>query len=95
MKTVVVNCTTEKFDFYGGRPGFLGNPMKLWDEIPGGGRANRNYVLRWYKHYFDERIKSDADFRRQVLALKGKRLGCYCKPLPCHLDIVAAWLNNQ
>jgi hypothetical protein len=25
-----------------------------------------------------------------VLALRGKRLGCLCKPAPCHGDIIKA-----
>ena len=28
-----------------------------------------------------------------VVKLKGKTLGCFCKPYPCHGDIIAEYLN--
>jgi len=34
-------------------------------------------------------------FRRSVLALSGTKLVCYCKPEPCHGDVIAEYLNNS
>ncbi|WNZ62248.1 DUF4326 domain-containing protein [Myxococcus sp. MxC21-1] len=30
-----------------------------------------------------------------MLTLRGKRLGCWCKPGPCHADILAEWVDAQ
>ena len=38
-------------------------------------------------------MESDPEFRAKVLALRGKRLGCWCAPAPCHCDIIAAYLD--
>ncbi len=31
--------------------------------------------------------------KEDVLALKGKTLGCHCKPAACHGDVIAEYLN--
>jgi len=37
---------------------------------------------------------TDSEFRDSVLKLKGKTLGCWCKPLPCHGDIIVEYLET-
>ena len=37
---------------------------------------------------------TDSVFRDSVLQLKGKVLGCWCKPLPCHGDVIVDYLDN-
>lgn len=37
---------------------------------------------------------TDSEFRDTVLKLKGKTLACWCKPLPCHGDIIVEYLDN-
>ena len=63
-----------------GERGWLGNPFQ---SIPK------------FKRAFLARIKSDRAFRKAVLKLKGKALVCWCKPRPCHGDVIAAWIDNQ
>jgi hypothetical protein len=29
------------------------------------------------------------------MALKGKRLGCFCKPLACHGDVIKEYIEGQ
>ena len=41
------------------------------------------------------RMGQDSEFKHRVLALKGKRLGCFCKPKACHGDVIADWLNKM
>lgn len=48
--------------------------------------------FRWY---LELRVQHDADYRAAVLGLRGKRLGCFCKPGPCHADVMAEWLDAQ
>jgi hypothetical protein len=91
-KTTVVNIRDEEYDVYIGRAGkgedgYFGNPFPLED------KSGRGSTLEKYKEYFYKRIQTDPQFREKVHALKGKRLGCFCKPHPCHGDIIAEYLE--
>jgi Domain of unknown function (DUF4326) len=48
-------------------------------------KEERFRAIRWYKeeHLFN------SGLLEQIHELKGKILGCWCKPLPCHGDILA------
>lgn len=90
----VVNLNVEPFDVYGGRAGkghdgYFGNPFRLQRE------SDREKVLALYRRFFDERIKRDPEFKRRCLALYKKRVGCFCTPKACHLDVIAEWVNAQ
>lgn len=94
-QTTVVNIKhTNNYDVYIGRAGrgedgYFGNPYRLnANESPG------NTLLR-YKLYFYKRLVSDPEFKKRIDALAGKTLGCFCKPNPCHGDIIAAYLNKE
>jgi hypothetical protein len=94
MKTKVVNIRNEKYDVYIGRSGrgqdgYFGNPFPL---LPG---QSRGANLEKYKTYFYERLKSDPEFRKRIRGLKGKTLGCFCKPYPCHGDIIVEYLDSM
>ena len=93
MSTTVVNLFKNKYDVYIGRAGkgqdgYFGNPFPLKPGEPRGATIER------YKEYFDNRIANDPAFKARVLELKGKTLGCFCKPNSCHGDIIAEYLNN-
>lgn len=87
--TRIVNLRKEKYDVYIGRPSIFGNPYRI--EVDG----TREEVIEKFRLYFVDRITNDPPFRNAVLKLKGKRLGCYCKPAVCHGDVIAEWLDNQ
>jgi len=55
----------------------------------------REDAIQKFQKYFSERIEKDSEFRRRVLELKGKKLGCFCKPKACHGDVIADWLNKM
>jgi hypothetical protein len=92
MDTKVVNMKYEDFDVYIGRAGrgqdgYFGNPFVLQVGEP------RGSSLEKYRVHFHERLKTDPEFRKRINELKGKTLGCFCKPYPCHGDIIAEYLN--
>ena len=68
--------------------GCFGNPYPV--EIYG-----REKCLSLYREYFYNRLRNDLKFREAVLELTGKTLGCFCKPLACHGDIIKEWLDNN
>lgn len=86
--TTIHNKYKEHYDVYIGRPTIYGNPYEI------GKDGNREDVVNKYRKYFTERIQTDMSFRRQVLTLRGKRLGCFCKPKECHGDVICEYLNN-
>lgn len=93
MPTRAVNMRRESYDVYIGRAGkgqdgYFGNPFKLGD-------GTREEVLKKFRAYFLGRIDQDREFRRRVLDLHGKRLGCFCKPAACHGDVIAEWVDAQ
>jgi hypothetical protein len=94
MQTVVVNIHKEAFDVYIGRvgrgqDGYFGNPFRIGDGI------SREEAVKRFQRYFVERTEKEPEFERRILALKGKRLGCFCKPKACHGDVIVDWLNKM
>lgn len=89
--TAVRNQTKEEFDISIGRGGPWGNPFKI-GHGPNG--LSREEVIDKYKEYFEKEILQDPEKHAALLSLRGYRLGCFCKPLACHGDIIAAYLNS-
>jgi hypothetical protein len=84
LKTTVVNKNHSKFDIYIGRGSIFGNPYRI------GIDGNRAEVIHKYKLDFN----NGKFLEEQLSTLKGKRLGCFCKPLACHGDVIAEYLNS-
>jgi hypothetical protein len=99
--TRVVNIKHgEKYDVYCGRPGkgesgYFGNPHVVGFCQICNVEHRRGEAIEAFKPYFYDRIKNDSNFLSKVLALKDKTLGCFCKPLACHCDIIVDYLDNQ
>lgn len=87
----VVNRSKDRYDVYIGRPSIFQNPFVIGQD------GTREEVIEKFKDYFFNKVKTDIDFKHRVDRLKGKVLGCHCKPKPCHGDIIKAyiegWLN--
>lgn len=87
--TRVINLkNTKDYTVYIGRPGYFGNPFLV------GKDGDRKEVLLKYKEYFYSRLKTDPEFLKRIKELKGKILGCFCKPLLCHGDIIVEFLEG-
>lgn len=86
---VVNKDKKQKFDVYIGRGSPWGNPFAIGDN-----GMSREEVIEKYKNYFQEEILSDDQRRKDLLSLKGQVLGCHCKPLACHGDVIADYLNS-
>lgn len=79
-KTTVVNKRVHDYDVFIGRPSKWGNPFRL------SGESKRGETLDRYREYLLREIEMG---RLDPHELRGKVLGCYCKPAPCHGDILA------
>jgi hypothetical protein len=78
--TRVVHCKKEPYQVYIGRPSKWGNPFQT------GKDGTREEVIKKYKAWILEQL----DLLKAIVPeLKGKILGCWCHPKPCHGDILA------
>lgn len=76
---LVVHCKREAHEVYIGRPSRWGNPYVITKE------RDRAWVLARYRRWLEGEIKAG---RLDPRELKGKILGCWCAPKPCHGDIL-------
>lgn len=63
------------------------NPYKIDVKHP------RDKVLKKYKKYIKEKLESPLAVQ-ELFKLRGKKLGCWCSPEPCHGDILINLLNE-
>ncbi len=78
-----------------GEEGWLGNPHPIgWCDICSEYHTRIECINKFTQDFY-RKINNDPEFRKSVLSLKGKRLGCYCKPKECHGDIIKKWIESQ
>jgi len=78
-----------------GVEGWLGNPHHIgWCKICEK-THDRKDCIEHFTRDFMNKVESDPEFRSSVLKIKGKVLGCYCKPKACHGDVIVAWLDGD
>jgi hypothetical protein len=90
MKTRVVHFKKEPHDVYIGRPSKWGNPF-----------SHKDGTLAEYKtrtreeavKKFEEYLIGNMDLMKDLPSLKGKVLGCWCKPKACHGDVLAKYAD--
>lgn len=85
--TRVVHCKRDSYDVYIGRPSMFGNPFPITTV------RNRSESVEMYRRW----LKGEVDVPgfvspplEVILTLQDKVLGCWCKPKPCHGDVLAA-----
>ena len=85
----VVNLRKEKFDVYIGRPSKFGNPFPLAN---GSSLQKRMECINKYEKWLRNQPELISQMKKE---LSGKVLGCYCKPLPCHGDIIIKVIKER
>lgn len=98
LDTTIVNIRKEKCDLYIGRSRqshlHFGNPFHIG---PNGTREEviNNYEL-WLRGCAFTELEQPR--RRWILGvlhnIEGKKLGCYCAPLPCHGNVLIKLLEE-
>ncbi len=79
MPTTVVNLRKEPYDTYVGRGSHWGNPFRI------GRDGTRDEVIEQYRYW----LLNNPELMARLQEIKATRLGCYCKPLRCHGDVLA------
>ncbi len=73
--------------------GFVCGTDLCVDGEPHDSKTDREAVHANYRTYFERRVETDPEFKRRVLELRGKTLGCFCKPGRCHGDVIVEWIE--
>lgn len=81
--TEVVHRSRSVYDVYIGRPSKWGNPFII------GRDGSRDEVIEKYREWLLRHPRLVFALRE----LRGKKLGCWCSPLPCHGDVLAEMAN--
>jgi hypothetical protein len=91
----VVHCRRQRFDVYIGRPSKWGNPIRITIY------RNREQVIQDYRQW----LNGDKDLvqlygpppttEEIIRELRGKVLGCWCTPKPCHGDVLLEIANSK
>jgi hypothetical protein len=82
--TTVVHCRKAKYDCLIDRTTIWGNPFRI------GKDGNREEVIAKYEKW----IMKHPKLLKRLPELKDKVLGCWCKPLACHGDIIVRLINK-
>ena len=85
MATQVVNIKEQRHDQYIGRGTKWGNPFAICKSVP------REKSIELYR----ERLAGKPELMACLGELRGKRLGCFCKPLPCHGDVLVELIEKE
>lgn len=64
------------------------NPYKV------GSDGTREEVIQKYETYIRGRLQSEPALVEQLRSMKGKTLGCWCKPEACHGDVLLRLMNE-
>jgi hypothetical protein len=102
MKPRLVNINSNViYDVYIGRyprAGFdYGNPIKRGERCFYCSQIHRDKgsTIDCFREYFLQRVNVDENYRKEILKLKNKTLGCFCRPGYCHGDVYLEWLEGQ
>lgn len=91
MRTRAVNVSREDYDVYIGRGSDPNTGHKLTSRRWGNPYPVSSYgSAKCMRLYFAHLAANPWLIEQARTELKGKRLGCWCKPGPCHGDVLAA-----
>lgn len=88
--TRVVNLRKDEYQVFIGRGGSWGNPFShLFSSKAEFIVDSREESIVRYRQWIMQRLKDEPALAEEMKReLKGKVLGCYCKPKACHGDIL-------
>ena len=92
MKAKVVHCKKDQYDVYIGRPSKWGNPYTHLDTSVNSKFKvdTRDDAIAKYEEY----LLNNKELMNSLEELRGKVLGCWCKPKSCHGDILLRHANK-
>lgn len=98
METRVVNIYKEECDIYIGRGkgSQFGNPYSTKVSTLAKFKVEtKDEAIQKYKEMWLNRLEKNPEHTKKILLkLKGKKLGCFCKPKACHGDVLVELINS-
>lgn len=99
----IINLKYEQAEINCGRGSIFGNPFII------GKDGDRDEVVRKHKEWINKWLiegvevvlvvqgkrYSNKEVINNIEKLRGKKCGCYCKPLACHLDYLKEILEKR
>ena len=85
MTTRIVHCKKESYDICIGRPSKWGNPFQI------GKDGTREEVIEKFRNW----ILTQPNLLKDLHEIKGKTLGCWCKPKRCHGDVLVELIETS
>jgi len=82
------NLDTNKKERFPKTDSIWANPYKIT------ATDTREIVISKYRAMIESKIKKDPALKQQLRELKGKTLGCWCKPEMCHGDVLVSIINE-
>lgn len=74
---------------YIGRGSPFGNPFSHSNKTAAIWKTDSiKEAISKYKNWFVNNLENDLELTIQLKNLKGKRLGCWCHPKPCHGNVI-------
>lgn len=94
--TEVVNKKDRLYDVYIGRGSIWGNPFTHLTTSRAAETlvSSRDESIERYEVYIRERLNHEPGLVKELMALEGKVLGCFCKPKSCHGDILVKLIEE-
>lgn len=93
LETKVVNVYKDSYDVYIGRA--TGTGTSIWgNPFVVGTDGEQGECVEKYEPYIREKLKSGEIPLTELRKLKGRRLGCFCKPKTCHGDVLVKLVNE-
>lgn len=94
--TRIVNRQTSSYDVYIGRPSRWGNPFTHRPDVAA---KHPDLVLvdslkEAIERYEEYLVLDRPDLLDELDELKGRTLGCWCKPGPCHGDVLVKLIDS-
>lgn len=63
------------------------NPFKIVKD------GTREEVLEMYRDWLEQQIAEGIITQDDLESLRGKTLGCWCAPEPCHADVLREYIS--
>jgi hypothetical protein len=87
----------DRQNVYIGRPGIV---FLQGERFPKRGSVFANPfkgagALERYERYIHRRLACEPTLVNELRSLRGKRLGCWCHPAPCHGDVLRKLLDDN
>lgn len=78
----IQNDETNKKERFPKLQSLFANPFKV------GKDGTREEVIAKYRDYIEKELETSPVLVTELISMKGKNLGCWCHPEPCHGDVL-------